>query len=110
MPRSPCVEGSAVSPADITAKGVAGSGPLSAVADAWSRGTAPGADGGASTLAYNTTSNTPGYITATTPGASSGAQAITMNSGEIRGLLDLKNTKLPGISDQLGEFVSRAAQ
>jgi flagellar hook-associated protein 1 FlgK len=67
-------------------------------------------DGGASTLAYNNTPNTPGYITATTPGAPSGAQAITMNSGEIRGLLDLKNTKLPGISDQLGEFVSRAAQ
>ncbi len=28
----------------------------------------------------------------------------------MRGLLDLRNTKLPGISDQLGEFVSRTAQ
>ncbi|HXA40067.1 MAG TPA: flagellar hook-associated protein FlgK [Phenylobacterium sp.] len=67
-------------------------------------------DGGASTLGYSATATTPGYITATTPGASSGPQAITVSSGEIRGLLDLKNVKLPGISDQLGEFVSRAAQ
>jgi flagellar hook-associated protein 1 FlgK len=45
-----------------------------------------------------------------TPGASSGASPITLSSGEIRGLLDLRNTKLPGIADQLGEFVSRTAQ
>jgi flagellar hook-associated protein 1 FlgK len=67
-------------------------------------------DTGASTIAYNVSATTPGYITAATPGAPSGVQAITMNSGEIRGLLDLRNTKLPGLSDQLGEFVSRTAQ
>ena len=65
---------------------------------------------GASTLTYNTSDSTPGYITATTPGASATPSVITLNSGEIRGLLDLRNTKLPGISDQLGEFVSRTAQ
>jgi flagellar hook-associated protein 1 FlgK len=65
---------------------------------------------GASTITYNQTGNTPGYITATTPGASAGPQVITLASGEIRGLLDLRNTKLPGLSDQLGEFVSRTAQ
>jgi flagellar hook-associated protein 1 FlgK len=65
---------------------------------------------GASTLTYNSSGSTPGYITATTPGASVGPTAITLSSGEIRGLLDLRNTKLPGISDQLGEFVSRTAQ
>ncbi|HEX3365719.1 flagellar hook-associated protein FlgK [Phenylobacterium sp.] len=67
-------------------------------------------DGGASTVTYNASPTTPGYITATTPGAASAPQSITMNSGEIRGLLDLRNTKLPGLSDQLGEFVSRTAQ
>jgi len=66
---------------------------------------------GASTLTYNHSSTTPGYISVMTPGASTGApQSITVNSGEIRGLLDLRNDKLPGIADQLGEFVSRTAQ
>jgi flagellar hook-associated protein 1 FlgK len=68
------------------------------------------AGAGAATLTYNSSPNTPGYITATTPGVSPSPQAITLASGEIRGLLDLRNTKLPGLSDQLGEFVSRAAQ
>ena len=65
---------------------------------------------GASTLAYNSSGTTPGYITATTPGASAGPTPITLSSGELRGLLDLRNTKLPGLADQLGEFVSRTAQ
>jgi flagellar hook-associated protein 1 FlgK len=65
---------------------------------------------GASTLTYNSSGTTPGYISATTPGASAGPTPITLSSGEMRGLLDLRNTKLPGLSDQLGEFVSRTAQ
>ncbi len=65
---------------------------------------------GASTLTYNRSSTTDGYISVVTPGASAGPQSIAMNSGEIRGLLDLRNTKLPGLADQLGEFVSRTAQ
>ena len=68
------------------------------------------AGNGAATIAYNAGPNTPGYITATTPGVAPTAQPITLASGEIRGLLDLRNTKLPGLSDQLGEFVSRTAQ
>ena len=64
----------------------------------------------ASTLAYNSTGTTPGYISVQTPGVSSGPQAIALNTGEIRGLLDLRNEKLPAIADQLGEFVSRTAQ
>lgn len=68
------------------------------------------AGGGAATLTYNSGANTPGYITATTYGGASAAQPIVIGSGAIRGLLDLQNTTLPGLSDQLGEFVSRAAQ
>jgi flagellar hook-associated protein 1 FlgK len=65
---------------------------------------------GAATLTYNASNGSPGYITATTAGGVPTPQTITLGSGEIRGLLDLRNTKLPGISDQLGEFVSRTAQ
>jgi len=66
--------------------------------------------GGASTLTYNTSATTPAYISVVTPGAATAPQPITVNSGELRGLMDLRNTKLPGLSDQLGEFVSRSAQ
>jgi len=62
----------------------------------------------AASLTYNTSSSTPGYITVTGGGASSTVQPINVSSGELRGLLDLRNTTLPGISDQLGEFVTRA--
>ena len=65
---------------------------------------------GATTLTYNGSDSTPGYITAVTPGASAGPQPITVGSGELRGLMDLRNSKLPGLADQLGEFVSRTAQ
>lgn len=64
----------------------------------------------AATLTYNRTDSTPGYITAT-PNGSAGAattQPIQIASGELRGLMDLRNTKLPGIADQLGEFVTKA--
>jgi flagellar hook-associated protein 1 FlgK len=65
---------------------------------------------GASTVAYNVGQSTPGYLSVSTPGASSAAQPINLFSGEIGGLLTLRNTELPGISNQLGEFVSRTAQ
>jgi flagellar hook-associated protein 1 FlgK len=67
-------------------------------------------DGGPSIIAYNSSATTPGYITATTPGGVQTPQPITVSSGEVRGLLDLRNTALPGISNQLGEFVSRTSQ
>ena len=36
-------------------------------------------------------------------------QAVSIDSGEIRGLLDLRDVELPKLSDQLGEFTARAA-
>jgi flagellar hook-associated protein 1 FlgK len=69
-----------------------------------------GTGAGAATLTYNATGSTPGYITAMTPGAPTAPQPISVGSGEIRGLLDLRNTALPGLSDQLGQFVSAAVQ
>lgn len=65
---------------------------------------------GASTLTYNNSGSTPGYISVVTPGPAVAGQPIGVASGELRGLLDLRNDKLPAISDEVGEFVSRAAQ
>lgn len=64
----------------------------------------------AATLAYNSSASTPGYISAVPAGGTSTAAPIQISSGEIRGLLDLRNTALPGLSDQLGEFTSAAVQ
>jgi flagellar hook-associated protein 1 FlgK len=62
---------------------------------------------GAAKLTYNSTTTTPGYITAQPIGSSSN-QPIQVVSGEIRGLMDLRDEELPKLYDQLGEFVSRA--
>ena len=61
---------------------------------------------GAVTLSYNASAGNPGNITATSAGGA--PQPLQLDSGEVRGLLDLRNTTLPGLSDQLGEFVQGA--
>ncbi len=62
---------------------------------------------GASTLSY-----TPGVATSqisiTQPGVNQPPTNLDLNSGEIQGLLDLRNDALPGVQDQLSEFVSGA--
>jgi len=63
----------------------------------------------AAVLSYVRTDSTRGYIAAQT-GTTGAPQPIQVNGGEIRGLLDLRDDKLPGMSDQLGEFMSRAAE
>jgi len=65
---------------------------------------------GAAKLAYNRTDSTKGYISATPADGLGMAQPIQITAGEIRGLLDLRDTELPKLSDQLGEFVTRAAE
>ncbi len=67
------------------------------------------AGGGAAKLVYNRTDSTRGYISAEPADGVGSAQPITVNSGELRGLLDLRDNELPKMSDQLGEFVTRAA-
>lgn len=64
---------------------------------------------GPAKLTYNRTGASRGYVTALPAGAAN-AQAIQITSGEIRGLLDLRDTELPELSQQLGEFVSRASE
>lgn len=57
-------------------------------------------------LTYNASASTPAYISARPAGSSD--QPIELPSGELRGLMDLRDIELPKIYDQLGEFVSRA--
>jgi flagellar hook-associated protein 1 FlgK len=63
---------------------------------------------GAVKLAYITSGSSPGYVAALPSDGVGGAQPISIDGGEVRGLLDLRNTKLPQIGDQLGELVQRA--
>lgn len=58
-------------------------------------------------LTYVSSENTPGYITARAAGGTTD-QPIQLTSGELKGLLDLRNTELPKLYDQMGEFVSKA--
>ncbi|KRB49357.1 MAG: flagellar hook-associated protein FlgK [Pseudomonadota bacterium] len=67
-------------------------------------------DGKSATLSYNRTNPTKGYIAVEPEGGTGYAQPIQITGGEIRGLMDLRDTTLPGMADQLGEFVSRAAE
>ncbi|MCC7268973.1 MAG: flagellar hook-associated protein FlgK, partial [Caulobacteraceae bacterium] len=64
---------------------------------------------GAATLKFESSASTGGYISVTTA-AGAIAQATDFAGGELRGLLDLRDRELPALSDQLGEFVSRAAE
>lgn len=59
-------------------------------------------------LVYHSSDTTPGYITAQ-PAGSTSTPAINITSGEIKGLLEIRDVELPKIYDQLGEFVSKAA-
>jgi flagellar hook-associated protein 1 FlgK len=67
-------------------------------------------DGAAATLSYNRTEPTKGYIAVEPQNGIGFPQPIQISSGEIRGLLDLRDNTLPGMADQLGEFTARAAE
>lgn len=67
-------------------------------------------DGKAATLSYNRTDATKGYIAVEPEGGVGFPQPIQILGGEIRGLMDLRDTRLPGMVDQLGEFISRGVE
>ena len=64
---------------------------------------------GAAKLSYNRTDATPGYIAIEPEGGLGSPQPITVAGGQLRGLLDLRDKILPGLSDQLGEFAGQVA-
>ncbi|MDP3855278.1 flagellar hook-associated protein FlgK [Phenylobacterium sp.] len=67
-------------------------------------------DGDPATLSYNRTDATKGYIAVEPSNGLGFPQPIQMLTGRIRGLLDLRDNILPGMQDQLGEFMSRASE
>lgn len=65
---------------------------------------------GPATLAYVQSGAANGYLTVTTANSGGQVSPLYVANGEIQGLLELRNKELPNLSDQLGEFVSRAAE
>ncbi|HWA59910.1 MAG TPA: flagellar hook-associated protein FlgK, partial [Caulobacteraceae bacterium] len=59
-------------------------------------------EGGPATLDYLPSSGGPGQVTITQFGATA-SQTLNVSSGELRGLLDVRNVQLPAVQDQLGE-------
>ena len=64
----------------------------------------------AAKLSFNRTDATQGYIAIEQGNGLGNTQPITVRGGELRGLLDLRNDILPGMSDQLGEFANRVSE
>jgi flagellar hook-associated protein 1 FlgK len=62
----------------------------------------------AATVVFRSTNSTPGYLAVQHPVGPE--QPITVSSGDLRGFMDLRNTHLPDLSRQLGEFAARAAE
>src|SRR3990167_5246309 len=74
-----------------------------------SDGTVLAGSGGAATLSYVRADGASGEIAVTLPGAAGQTSLrARLTSGEIRGLLDLRDRELPALGDQLSEFVTRA--
>ncbi len=62
---------------------------------------------GAASLSYATSGSSAGQLMVTI--AKGSARALSPTGGTVKGLLDLRNTEIPSISTQLGEYVTRAA-
>jgi flagellar hook-associated protein 1 FlgK len=68
------------------------------------------AGSGAATLTYVQSGPANGYLTVTTANSGGEVMPLYVANGELQGLLELRNKELPYLSDQLGEFVTRAAE
>lgn len=65
---------------------------------------------GPATLSYVQSGPANGYLTVTTANSGGQVAPLYVANGELQGLMELRNKELPNLSDQLGEFVSRAAE
>ena len=61
---------------------------------------------GAATLSYTSSATSGGQVSIIQPAAKQ-AQALSVTSGDMGGLLSLRNTQIPGLQSQLSEFVSQ---
>lgn len=59
-------------------------------------------------LVYRSSDSTPGYLAVAYDAGAE--QPITVTGGEMRALMDLRDSGLPGLMEQLGEFASRVAE
>ena len=64
--------------------------------------------GGAATLSYTPVNGGVSQVQIVQPGGSQTAVPLTLATGEIGGLLSLRNAQLPGIASQLSSYVSGA--
>jgi flagellar hook-associated protein 1 FlgK len=65
---------------------------------------------GPATISYVQSGPANGYLTVTTANSGGQVSPLYVSNGELQGLLELRNKELPNLSDQLGEFVTRAAE
>ncbi|WP_425995614.1 flagellar hook-associated protein FlgK [Caulobacter sp. DWR1-3-2b1] len=65
---------------------------------------------GAAVVSYQKSSTATGFLQVIQANGSDTPVALNISSGELKGLLDLRNTELPNLSDQLGEFVTRSSE
>ena len=65
---------------------------------------------GPATIDYVQSGAANGYLTVTTANSGGQVSPLYVSNGELQGLLELRNKELPNLSDQLGEFVTRAAE
>ncbi|WP_297515309.1 flagellar hook-associated protein FlgK [uncultured Caulobacter sp.] len=70
----------------------------------------PLAGDGAARVTYQTSPTATGYLTVQVANGNVQATPLNISNGEIKGLLEIRNTELVNLSDQLGEFTSRAAE
>ena len=68
------------------------------------------AGSGPATLTYNQSGPANGFLTVVTANSGGQVSPFAVSNGELQGLLELRNKELPNLSDQLGEFVTRAAE
>ena len=68
------------------------------------------AGAGAGVITYEQGQGGDAFMSVTLPGGSGIKTGLQINSGEIGGLLSLRNTEISSIAEQLGEYVSKAAE
>ena len=68
------------------------------------------AGAGAGVITYEQGQGGDAFMSVTLPGGSGVKTGLQINSGEIGGLLSLRNTEISSIAEQLGEYVSKAAE
>ena len=68
------------------------------------------AGAGAATISYERTNGGDSFLEVTVPGGSGVKVGLQIAGGEIGGLMSLRNSEIPGIGEQLGEYVSQAVE